>query len=63
MTEQEGCYLCQPDNPSAADEGCAACEREFWAWAVPVALALHECDWTLRPESDTWVCELCGAER
>lgn len=20
-------------------------------------------DWTLRPESDTWVCEMCGAER
>lgn len=22
-----------------------------------------EHDWTLRPESDTWVCEMCGAER
>lgn len=20
-------------------------------------------DWTLRPESDTWVCEFCGDER
>lgn len=24
---------------------------------------LGDHDWTLRPESDTWVCEACGAER
>lgn len=27
----EGCYICQPDNPNAAEEGCEACDREYWA--------------------------------
>ena len=30
--EGNGCYICQPENPNADPEGCAACEREWWAW-------------------------------
>lgn len=25
------CYICQPDNPNAAEEGCGACDQEYWA--------------------------------
>lgn len=28
-----GCYICQPDNPDAAPEGCVACEMEFAEYA------------------------------
>jgi hypothetical protein len=31
----EGCYICRPDDPDAADEACARCDREFWANPVP----------------------------
>lgn len=34
------CYICQPHNPNAAEEGCADCEREFWhAYLVQLATA------------------------
>ena len=26
-----GCYICQPDNPHAAGEGCGRCGRDFAA--------------------------------
>lgn len=26
-----GCYICQPDNPNADEEGCAACDAAFFA--------------------------------
>lgn len=37
-----GCYLCQPDNPEAAEDGCSRCESEFFAYVVRVHTAL--CD-------------------
>lgn len=40
----------------------ALCACDWWSGRV---CDMHECghDWTLRPESDTYVCEMCGAER
>jgi hypothetical protein len=26
------CYLCDPTNPEADEEGCAKCEQEYWDW-------------------------------
>lgn len=30
MIEESGCYICQPDNPDAADEGCGPCDADYW---------------------------------
>ena len=27
----DGCYICQPDNPNAAEDGCSDCEL---AWEM-----------------------------
>lgn len=27
----DGCYICQPNNPDAAEEGCEKCDRDYWA--------------------------------
>lgn len=27
---ERGCYLCAPDDPTADEEACAACDAEFW---------------------------------
>lgn len=58
-----GCYICRPDDPNAAEEGCQDCDREFWEYASHIAVALCDHDWMLRPESDTHECLICGAER
>lgn len=31
MNEQT-CYICDPDNPNADEEGCQACEQSFLAY-------------------------------
>lgn len=37
-----GCYICRPDDPSADEEACAECDREFWA--NPMFMVLDEED-------------------
>ena len=68
MSEQSaekdaGC-ICPPDyclDGSADPAACPVCTRLDPYDPCPAEGCLH--DWTLRPESDTWVCEMCGAER
>lgn len=36
------CYLGHPDDPTADEEACAACDREFWA--NPVFIPLDDGD-------------------
>lgn len=35
----DGCYICQPENPNAAEEGCEDCDRGFWQWVTRVNTA------------------------
>jgi hypothetical protein len=35
----KGCYICQPDNPDAAEEGCGRCDADFLAHAIAVVAA------------------------
>lgn len=34
MSDQCTCYLGDPDDPTRDEEGCAACDREFWTWVA-----------------------------
>lgn len=27
----DGCYICQPNNPNADGEGCEDCDRDHWS--------------------------------
>lgn len=45
------CYVCEHEDTCVEPE-CGWCRTSD---------CTH--DWTLRPESDTWVCEICGGER
>jgi hypothetical protein len=29
-----GCYICQPSDPQANPEGCAECDRDYWAFVL-----------------------------
>lgn len=60
-SSKRGCYICQPNNPNAAEEGCKDCDREFWSSVVAKhgALTVGECDntephgwhvWTPKPQ-------------
>lgn len=40
----EGCFICQPDNPNAAQEGCAECEARYVNEVVIPAAAIAEVD-------------------
>lgn len=51
---------CPTDNRECGWFGCHRPECEQFCAGLPDDCA-H--DWTLRPESDTHVCEICGAER
>jgi hypothetical protein len=32
-----GCYICQPENKDAAEEGCAKCDADFWGPIIETA--------------------------
>ena len=36
------CYLCAPDDPTADEEACTDCDREFWL--NPVFIIVDEAD-------------------
>lgn len=34
--DTNGCYICQPGNPAAAEEGCSACDQTAFDWTRAV---------------------------
>lgn len=39
LADDHGCYICQPDNPTAAEEGCAKCDRDYWGHVLSGGVA------------------------
>jgi hypothetical protein len=51
-----GCYICQPDNPDAAEEGCGSCDRDYWSFVARVAEA-NACQRRPHYPGETCECE------
>lgn len=36
--EAVGCFICRPEDPNASEEGCRACDAEYWSNPVPIPM-------------------------
>lgn len=52
------CFICDHDNPDAAPEGCAACDRDAEALVARLLIAIHP---TRKERALSWLVGRCYA--